>query len=74
MNTSRIGDLCHNQQLGRAAGGNSGGRCPWGLVGQAALHAHIELRDTSGWQDCSLQKPAMKTQKRGQAKISCDEP
>lgn len=40
-----------------AAGGNSGGHCHQGLAGLVAPPAHIVLRDTNEWQDCSLQKP-----------------
>ncbi len=67
--TSRRGDPCHNQQLGRAAGGNSVGHCPRGPVGGAAPHAHTVLRDTNGWQDYSPQTPEMRRKERERVEV-----
>lgn len=70
--TSRRGDLCHNRQLGMAAGENSGGHCHRGLAALVAPPAHIVLRDTIGWQDCSLRKPENKYGKREKQKQQLD--
>lgn len=57
--TSRRGDLCHNRQLEKGAGGSCEDHCPRGVVWWASLLAHNGLQDTSGWLDCSPQMPAI---------------